>query len=480
MAGVAFASLSPAVASTGTTTLHASGQASFVVGPPDVRVMRVTVDGQTVQAGSMLPVGMSRLGHVVPAVPISATIAAGTPIRVETDPAGSPRLVAEDATVDAAIDGARLSGVMLGILLAVILLQIAAFAFTRDLSILLYIGVVATLGLIELLRDGAISLGPGIPPLVGVMLLDILNGVFDLAFAIVYLRLWTDARDLFWLQVLGVAPTTALALASVAVPALHPYVEPLRAFVLCFGMVVLLGVTAARARTFPPGRYLLVALCCLALNLVYRLVRDTTTLGMPLLDHWFYEVSAVCDALVFGLAVILRWRYLLHERVTLEHRLDEATHAAEHDALTGALNRRGLLRATAATTTGTLFFVDLDGFKVVNDRYGHAAGDKVLCAVVTTMREVSGPDATIARVGGDEFVIVVPGTERAESDRLAEHLVASIATVRVGERTRTPAVSASIGFAPLAGLTLDNAMRIADAHAYRAKIRTQALSTNPA
>jgi diguanylate cyclase (GGDEF)-like protein len=462
------------------TTLHATGHAAFVVGPPDVRLMRVTIAGRRSLAGSAMPVGSSRLGHVVPAVPVPASVPAGTPILVEVVPAGAgaPQLLTDDPTYDTAIDASRWSGVVIGVLLAVLLLQIAMYAFTRDPSIPFFVGVVATFAAIELLREHVITFEPALPPLVGVMLLDIVNGLCDIAFTVVYLRLWRDARKLFWVLTLGVTPTTILAIAAVAIPALHPVVEPIRAFCLCFGIAVLLAVTAARMRAFPPARYLFVALGMLALNLVYRLARDMTNFGMPQLDHWFFEVSEVCDVMIFGLAVIGRSRYLVRERRILEHQLDEATHAAEHDVLTGALNRRGLMRAVRTMTSGTLFFLDLDGFKAINDRYGHATGDEVLRSVVALLYEVAGDDAIVARVGGDEFVVVVAGEGRPEAERLAG-LIGGAFAQRPGERRGT-AVSASVGYAPLSGLTLENAMRIADTNAYRAKTLSQTVAVDPA
>ncbi|MEW1960604.1 GGDEF domain-containing protein [Kineococcus sp. NPDC059986] len=89
----------------------------------------------------------------------------------------------------------------------------------------------------------------------------------------------------------------------------------------------------------------------------------------------------------------------------------ELLHRATHDPLTGALNRAGLQEALAATPgAGTaVLYVDLDDFKPVNDRYGHAAGDHVLQVTARRLGEVLPAGHRLARVGGDEFVAVVPG-----------------------------------------------------------------------
>ena len=87
------------------------------------------------------------------------------------------------------------------------------------------------------------------------------------------------------------------------------------------------------------------------------------------------------------------------------------------DPLTGLANRSALFAVLAArlhVETGdgcSLVFCDLDGFKAVNDRFGHAAGDRLLVAVAGRLRELAGPDDVVARLGGDEFVVVSRGID---------------------------------------------------------------------
>ncbi|MBB5471558.1 GGDEF domain-containing protein [Cellulomonas hominis] len=98
---------------------------------------------------------------------------------------------------------------------------------------------------------------------------------------------------------------------------------------------------------------------------------------------------------------------------------------ATTDDLTGALTRGALLQRLAghlqdAQRTGTALAVvsaDVDDFKTVNDTRGHLAGDEVLASLVTSWRASLGPRACIGRVGGDEFVVVLPGRDRAAAER---------------------------------------------------------------
>ena len=90
---------------------------------------------------------------------------------------------------------------------------------------------------------------------------------------------------------------------------------------------------------------------------------------------------------------------------------------AEYDALTGLVNRRGLDRVLReAGESGEalgLLLLDLDGFKLINDRHGHQAGDDLLKQVATRLKGVVRPGDSVARLGGDEFALVVRGVEDA-------------------------------------------------------------------
>lgn len=158
---------------------------------------------------------------------------------------------------------------------------------------------------------------------------------------------------------------------------------------------------------------------------------------------------------------------------------ERVLHLAEHDALTGLPNRALLLdrleRALAAARRSGgqvgLLFIDLDGFKPVNDRYGHDVGDALLQAVATRLREGLRETDTAARVGGDEFVVLLPGVlSVAAVDHVADKLRASIDRPFVIEHRRIT-VSASIGSAlyPRDGEGPAELMRRADTAMYDAK-----------
>ena len=137
---------------------------------------------------------------------------------------------------------------------------------------------------------------------------------------------------------------------------------------------------------------------------------------------------------------------------------------ADHDSLTGLLNRRGfnahLERALVASRDGNVCFayVDLDRFKLVNDLFGHVAGDQILRQMATRTRSVIRPPHVAARVGGDEFVILIHGEDLEGAKHLCEELRRSLSERPYQHQDKAFNVAASIGL-----IKLDPAMSPRDA-----------------
>ncbi|WP_158553919.1 GGDEF domain-containing protein [Micromonospora deserti] len=137
------------------------------------------------------------------------------------------------------------------------------------------------------------------------------------------------------------------------------------------------------------------------------------------------------------------------------------------DPLTGALNRRGLADFAGPLFRGcrrpglSLLCLDLDDFKLVNDRLGHAAGDALLQRTVAAARDVLRAEDAIARIGGDEFVIVLVDADQATARAVATRIDAAV-------REQT-GVSIGWATAPHDGDTLETLMHSADQRLYRMK-----------
>ena len=147
-------------------------------------------------------------------------------------------------------------------------------------------------------------------------------------------------------------------------------------------------------------------------------------------------------------------------------------HRATHDPLTGALNRGALIDYASDILEhepAALMVLDIDHFKRVNDEFGHPAGDAVICAVVTCLKQRVPAPAAIGRVGGEEFSIVWPGLGAEEAAELAHLLCAATGALRHDAPIVRPVTaSLGVGWYP-AGTSFELAYSRADAALYRAK-----------
>jgi diguanylate cyclase (GGDEF)-like protein len=150
--------------------------------------------------------------------------------------------------------------------------------------------------------------------------------------------------------------------------------------------------------------------------------------------------------------------------------LDETEHRARRDSLTGLLNRDGLARAMEGVTRPcAIGIVDIDHFKVINDRYGHRVGDRMLIALADLLRLGGRAVDLVARWGGEELVVAMPGTSvEGAAAALRRYLQDAKATISAGE----VALSFSAGVVELVeegAAALELAVHAADLAMYEAK-----------
>ena len=187
------------------------------------------------------------------------------------------------------------------------------------------------------------------------------------------------------------------------------------------------------------------------------------------------------ELLVLGASwiVLVASAVLMLRLGNLRRQRDALRELAETDALTGLANRRAaLLRLDAELQRRKreggqigLVFVDIDHFKQINDQHGHASGDRVLTAVAGLLRQLVRASDTVARLGGEEFLLVLPGADAEISARLAERVRARIeALVTTGSDGQPLRCTASLGVVDgAAGDSADALLNAADRAMYAAK-----------
>ena len=193
-------------------------------------------------------------------------------------------------------------------------------------------------------------------------------------------------------------------------------------------------------------------------------------------DTTFWTLFTVNQAVIQGVEVNLAWIYDYTERRNMEEALRDM---ASKDPLTGIYNRRSfmelarqqLARSHRFNEPMSVVVLDVDHFKKINDTYGHATGDDALRMVAGACLSILREYDILGRLGGEEFVVVLPGTTPDESRVVAERLRRHIARMPVPGPEGRFHLAASMGIAGVepTGDTLEKAIHRADLALYRAK-----------
>ncbi len=270
----------------------------------------------------------------------------------------------------------------------------------------------------------------------------------------------------------------ALLSALAAAPASRPDVAMMYQLWVCGTAAASMAIAGAMTRQFVATSG--------SMNAINAVLVATGFAGVPrmlaVLAVLYLVVLALCHAgmrsAMRGAATNeLRSQRLLDE---LARANDALSHEATHDLLTGIANRRRIVSELDSSLAGigaeaaaiAVLFVDLDGFKEINDTYGHAVGDDLLVAASERISGLVGPDDLVGRQGGDEFIVLVRSTERADVQQLAERVRAALeSSFRLGEHLVSLSASVGLVWCDRGGSNADDVLREADLALYRAKDR---------
>jgi diguanylate cyclase (GGDEF)-like protein len=248
---------------------------------------------------------------------------------------------------------------------------------------------------------------------------------------------------------------------------------PLRIALIATLSAVLVAVAGASGGFWMcvPGVMLAASLAETAAGAVYC-AAPVVLVSVLLADAEQGAMPPLWEALVVvGLSIAV-----MHSvRRRLGHERDVMEHAALSDPLTGLANRRMLMstadyeiaRHRRADARFVVVMLDLDGFKQVNDRYGHAAGDELLRDVAQGLTQVLRTQDTVARLGGDEFCVIAPETDNPRA--LAEKVTNAVAHVTDGHEALTGSVGLSVF--PDDGVGIEKLIKVADERLLAAKRR---------
>jgi diguanylate cyclase (GGDEF)-like protein len=237
------------------------------------------------------------------------------------------------------------------------------------------------------------------------------------------------------------------------------------------------GATAVHLwRTTGPRRGLRRALAgAIAVESAFYLVRTLSFFTMGPQDARYQDFFGPVPATLVNLAVLVGG-VLGMTALSTEQQVSELRSQATRDGLTQLLNRAEFDRRAGVAVErmrrgglpGTLVIADLDHFKTVNDTWGHEVGDRVLCAFADACRSVVRASDLVARIGGEEFVLLLPGSSPQDAERVVRELRARLCAVPMPDPDLQ--VTASYGVvSTTAHRGLPAVVAAADAALYRAK-----------
>ncbi len=420
------------------------------------------------------------------------------------------RLLTPDTLAEANYRSQLGFGLLYGIFLALICYNLILFASIRDWSFLYYVLYAAAFVLVQLTLNGFAFqyLWPNDPQWANTAVVFLLPAamiaMFQFCRNFLNLAITAPRENRIFVGLMGLCAILA-GLSFVTDYRVLILTETGLVFVAA-ALIVYSGFRSWLAG-FRPARYFLIAWAVLIAGMLVYASVSFGLLPKMFVTEYGIQIGAAAEMILLSFALADRInvsqerirRQTEQTQTTLEFRVQERTQelnealerlelankilrqSSQRDGLTGVYNRRYLDEALKSTwakaidneSPVALIVLDLDHFKEVNDRRGHLAGDDCLRAVAAALTAVLEPiDCVLARFGGEEFFVVLPGMTATEAGDLAERLRGAVESTKVVSGDQSFHITASFGAAaisPGGGRTDRDLIRSADQAMYEAK-----------
>lgn len=311
---------------------------------------------------------------------------------------------------------------------------------------------------------------------------------FSVLFIVSFIETWALTRRLKYLAV-GVASvgllvagfSFAVSFTSFSALAYNSYTMAAFNYTVAIETVLMIYlIVSSIYKGSRAGVFILLAWAPMILATIYRLGITSGVAELSLLTELSIPIASSLEMVILSLGIVDRLDSIRVERDEVTQANEKLLVATHTDPLTGAGNRRylasRLLQAQASAEYKNadlaLIIFDIDHFKLINDTWGHDAGDTVLVELVKQVKRISRSHEILARIGGEEFALLLPGANKNTASALAERVrlaVENIALLRIAPVDEAVTISLGVAVVKLNGADYQSLYRQADKALYAAK-----------
>ncbi|WP_456297040.1 sensor domain-containing diguanylate cyclase [Vibrio sp. AK197] len=367
-----------------------------------------------------------------------------------------------------------MSGLLFGVLMTLVGYNIILYLTLKQLDSLFYSLYISCFVILNFAYSGyAFAWVYPHLPLVqnySILLFMVLHGVFGLIFVSQFLQL-PSRRPLLASIIRVYNSVGVIAIAGFIMARMQLYSALLAFCFLSLTSILMIVVGIWNLGKVRDSQYFLLAVLC---SMIGVLITAMSVWGVIPFTYYSYHAATygvVCEAAILAVVLANRLKRIERERIATKY-------LSSYDPLTKLLNRRGFVEKSNkilehkvfATQPLSLAIIDVDYFKVINDTHGHQIGDLALSHLSQLLKRHTEAQDVVARWGGEEFVVLFPNTDFAQTYTDAEHLRAVIETSPLILDDRSVSMTASFGLATRdPHESIESLLARADQHLYAAK-----------